>query len=1526
MNEIQIKILEDLFTLVPEGTFSDIEELQEFIEDKGVEDIFTLMPEGVFGDEEEFEEFITPLKKKDFSGDGPQQPVDSDTQTPTDETPLSRGPGSSATPDRTVDRLNPQVGSIQTQQKLPDKPVGTRYGANVESGEKNTWLEEMLGKNAVTDFFGDMYRAGAQGIGQGATIDDARRLFVSGSETTQEDVAKYIEAVQRMDDYSMSDEMKSFNRIYEDNGGGVLGFVLGVGENPTVLGQLFISSVASMINPDVIAGAAAAGATGAGVAAGAGALAGTGIVPGLGTAVGAVGGTIGGGISGAILGASATLETGLAFTEFMKEEVEQAGFKFDKEGVRNILNNPDAMQSIRNKAMARGLVIGTIDAFTRGAASKIGGSTIKAAKAADKAITKGMKARAGLKAAGIEAIGGSTGEATARAVTGQEQDTAEILFEGVTGQASSVLSVPAAVSGRSLTDIGNDMVGKGTNFFKPPSYGYLTKKGEKQQMTKKQIETAIDTMTDQEIIDSQFVIENDTALEQKYTNRRQQANINQQTPDNIKGENRKRYIELTQEKSNIENPDTPENKERIKAIDEELKSITDEAEAAPAEEQTGLPESEVQTRVENERKKFIKLAKDELISEGILEPTEQQINDRANALQESSAAQVDVQESATDSPEVGEGDAPGVVTPESQTQEQVADQPIETQTQEEISVNIAPFYETSIESTNEAAGLRKSPQYEQYKQGIQDTANELGIEIEIDEGVGGYVNDAGTKIREISNVVRLKKATLQQAAEFASMLAALSPEVQESSIAAEYVADDSPGVTGQEYTLEVSDAEGTFQALKEVGIDEYTLNESNNLLTLFKFNDATEVDVLNKLQALKDNLDGRNIQHTAKTRESIKSEYITVEERKSFLTTLRRNLINQGKEGTNLYKKVISAINRDAENQGISPNEYIGSPTAPEVTADPNRVQSIINDIIKKTKGRKVGESTSPKKILDNTLKYLQNSKLYQQLNDTERNQLVRELNEKLGIKIKKAPSVKKVLGKPKDKKVVVNERVALKDQIRKEAKAARESAAAYKKSLKNIAAQITGFGKKLGKISTSKVNAITKRFANVNLNSKKSVDNFLTFVDNVFTKADYLTKLKTARTFARKAKKQVGGAKTGALPVDLKTALETLFSVDISLVPEAQLDSYIELAREYGSGKKVLDLRPAEETMPIILDVLNAVEENMNGLNQEVIESTPAEIDVDAEVSEIVGLQKEISNAEVNNIANPRAREDARTLRGLTPKQIFSLARKKKDGTIDYSNIRLLNQVLKNIKNGFAGKSVTDLVTRLNAVEAADAINPKIKKLSFKKIQTGLTDIYSKTKSLFFKRGAVTERIRNLSTFFVDDVLGNFNSKLIYNNTFGKLARAYETYKSKVAKIEAMIDAADQVLFSDSGRKLISLSRNAVVKKKYKLRILQLQREHESNMVDGKPNPKAPSAIDFINSTIEAIVDGKILSQIDADILNELKTEFEVDGQISLEKVENSLTAKEKKALALYDEANGSLAAEAEFISANLHGNKLIY
>ena len=1567
MNEIQLKILNDLFTLVPEGTFSDIEELQEFIEDKGVEDIFTLMPEGVFEDEEEFGEFITPLKKKDFSGDGPQQPVDSGTPTPAEETPSPQGPGSSAIPDRSVNRIDPRLNDlINPDTALPDKPVGTKFGANVDVGEKNTWLEEMLGKNTVTDFFGDMYRAGAQGLGQGATIDDARRLFISGSETSSEDVEKYIAAVKNMDNYGMSDEMKSFNRIYENNGGGVMGFILGVGANPSVIGQLFVSSVASMVNPDVLAGVGAGAAIGAGVGAGTGAVAGA-IGGPVGSGIAGLVGGVSGGINGAILGASATLETGLAFTEFMKEEIDRAGLKFDKESVRKILENPTAMQSIRNKAMARGLVIGTIDAFTRGFASKVGGSSIKAAKAADRVITKGMKARAGLKAAGIEAIGGSTGEAAARVVTGQDMDVAEIGFEGITGQASSVLSVPAAVSGNSLTDIGRNMVGKGKNFFKPPSYGYLTKKGTKMLMSKEEVEAAIDSMTDQEIIDSQFVIENDTALEQKYENRRQEANLNQQTPDNLKGERRKKYIELLQEKNNMENPDSPENKERIKAIDEELQTIVDEAETDLSEEvqisedvkklvsisrneaiQALLAEgieNPTDEQVNNKQKEMLKLAvaaakkagkevsrfknvkdldddeakeqaKDELISEGILEPTDQQINERANAIQESSATQVDVQESTTDSPEVGEGDAPGVVTPESQTQEQVADQPIETQTQEEIKVNVAPFFETSIESTTEAGGLRKSPEYQQYKQSLTDIANDLGVEVEVDEAVGGYVNEAGTKIREISNVVRLKNATLDQASQYAAITAALAPEVQESSIAAEYTVDGAENHNGNELTIKVSDSEGTFQALKEVGIDEYTLDTSNNLLSLLDIFDFSDPQADAKLDALIDLLDNKNITYEITDKKAINSRFIGKESRQQILSDGRQSAIQQQQEGTSLYKKILSAINRDAQKQGISPNEYIGAQEAPQVTADQSRVEKIAQDIKKKILSRRP-KSMNPAYIVKQVTEYLTQTKLRSQLNDVQFDALVRKVTEDLGVKVKKGPSVKKVIGdsqggpKVADKKVVVNERVALKDQIRKEAKAARESAAAYKKSMKNIAGLISSFGRNLGKISQSKVKAITKRFANVNLNNKKSVDSFLTFVDNVFTKQDYVQRLNTARKQSRKAKKQVGGAKTGVLPADLKAALKTVFSINPALIPEPLLDSFIELSAEYGSGKKVPAFKKAQETLPKALEIINGVQENINqDIDSIKAEPTPDDFDADATIKNISEKQKTVTQADLNNIPDKRAKEDARQILNMTPEQMKQL---------DDSDLKVLEQIIENIKNGFAGKPVTDIATKLNAIKSFEQVNPIIKAFTQNKYVDAITNLYSKIKASRTGRGFLTERIRSLSTFFIDDVFGNRNSKTLYNNTFGKIARSLETVKSKIKRLEVKVNAAEKLLNTDGNR--LGITRNALVKKKYKLRMLQLQREHESNFVDGKPNAKTPPAIDFINKTLEAIENDGILNEQDATILNELKTEFEVDGQISLEKIENSLTAKEKKALALYDDVNNSLASEAEYNAANLHG-----
>lgn len=164
--------------------------------------------------------------------------------------------------------------------------------------------------------------------------------------------------------------------------------------------------------------------------------------------------------------------------------------------------------------------------------------------------------------------------------------------------------------------------------------------------------------------------------------------------------------------------------------------------------------------------------------------------------------------------------------------------------------------------------------------------------------------------------------------------------------------------------------------------------------------------------------------------------------------------------------------------------------------------------------------------------------------------------------------------------------------------------------------------------------------------------------------------------------------------------------------------------------------------------------------------------------------------------------------------------------------------------------------------------------------------------------------------------MFGNRNSKTIYNNTFKKLSDAYSSFKTEVERAENKIKDADKLLSSKS--------RNATVKRKYKLRILQLQREYLSNIVDGKPNPKAPPALDFIDATMEAIKNGDALSPSDLKILQELRSEFLVDNEISLDKLNKSLSTKEKQALALYDEVSASTADKAVFISSTLYGNRV--
>ena len=410
------------------------------------------------------------------------------------------------------------------------------------TAEKDTAIERLFGKNEVTDFFGDLYRSGVQGISQGATVDDALKVFRKGETISDEDLQDYISAVNKMESFGPSDEMQDFSRIYEQEGKGVLGFLKGVLKNKSVIPQLFISSIAAMINK----GSISAGLGGAGVGATAGSVA-----PGIGTLAGGIGGAIGG-LSGA-------LETGLAYTEFLQEELAKKNLPFDDDGIRQILSDETAMNKITNRALGRGISIAAIDAVTGGVASNL---TRKTAKAVGKLAATGV-------GIGTEMIGGATGEAVGRAVAGQEMDVAEIGFEGVVGTATAPLTVTAGL-------------------LKAPKYklnGGLA--------TRKQVETLLNEGTPEEIAGANITVTNNQELFDRAAEAKQDAivgeKIKQTLPKNVEVSNEKLKELVTEFKvvRDLKQNETATSEE-IKNAENKYKELKD-AIQKPSTEEIPLP-------------------------------------------------------------------------------------------------------------------------------------------------------------------------------------------------------------------------------------------------------------------------------------------------------------------------------------------------------------------------------------------------------------------------------------------------------------------------------------------------------------------------------------------------------------------------------------------------------------------------------------------------------------------------------------------------------------------------------------------------------------------------------------------------------------------------------------------------------------------------------------------------------------------------------------------------------------------------
>jgi len=161
---------------------------------------------------------------------------------------------------------------------------------------------------------------------------------------------------------------------------------------------------------------------------------------------------------------------------------------------------------------------------------------------------------------------------------------------------------------------------------------------------------------------------------------------------------------------------------------------------------------------------------------------------------------------------------------------------------------------------------------------------------------------------------------------------------------------------------------------------------------------------------------------------------------------------------------------------------------------------------------------------------------------------------------IRRAPSVNKILGK-KSKKITVNEAVVLKDQIKLEARAAREAKQDLKKKRKSLMDRIKQF-EGAGVITTKQTKAITNVLNRVNLDNPSSVNKAMDYVEKVIQNADNIQKLKDANSIRAKIKKAY---KRKGVEANLSDAAGSFININPNQVSD--IDAYIEQATQVLEG-----------------------------------------------------------------------------------------------------------------------------------------------------------------------------------------------------------------------------------------------------------------------------------------------------------------------------------------------------------------------
>lgn len=665
----------------------------------------------------------------------------------------------------------------------------------------------------------------------------------------------------------------------------------------------------------------------------------------------------------------------------------------------------------------------------------------------------------------------------------------------------------------------------------------------------------------------------------------------------------------------------------------------------------------------------------------------------------------------------------------------------------------------------------------------------------------------------------------------------------------------------------------------------------------------------------------------------IKDEYISHNEYQEAMAAIR--LAKDIKESPKEYSDVLKAIAYklklpdwvEKQFKGVSP--YEGEPKSKQqLTEEGEKFMNDMQRFFKNNERRGTKEDIVERAIADAEKKWPK----WIRENQEEYNARVIQFKESKGIKIPKAPSQERISGQ-KPKKVIVNEAAALKDQIRLEAKAAREGAMDVKKFFRSVSEGVNLMLRGMIKnqvISVKQSASILKNLARLNPNNQATLDNFYKRVDRIFEDADYEDKLKNARS----SRKKIKSAKDSkSIPLTLRNLAERFAKINPSEVDN--IDKYNEMVELFNQAtkrsgslvndadgskrydtKEALDMAKMEEYIESHQDAVDEARVK----REAAVEEDPEAIDkLKDEIGQFSDMAKELIETGISPI-------DGEAM-DLTDKQKAIVKKFIEMTPNDKKTLIAMREALDHfVKNGDTGlmefaRERYDIERKTNAGVRAlkRATAGGVKRLPIEGFVSGVRAFLRNIHPGYsIEHAKDYYYLSNNSLSRIDTLLRNLEKgSPVFKATFRDIAAGYSFYRTKTKEMDAT-KIWDNMLRSMNGNLEKAIIAN------YKITMYLRQLEHESNPGSKKSLP----AMKYIEQVIEKSKSGK--NNIDAKsrrVIEKLVENYsytDADGvkHIDKNKIYDSFSNVEKTAITELQELYKSLLPYAKTVAEKIRNN----